>query len=91
MLDDLLQSSMRFPSDLKISQPAKDLIMSLCTSSKDRLGYEGITSHKYFNNVLWNKLQTSMQNFINNTVILSTIHSDKGSTFRCLMGVGRGR
>lgn len=50
---------MRFPPDLKISAEAKNLILSLCTGSKDRIGYDGIGCHRYFNGIEWEKLQTS--------------------------------
>ena len=35
------------------------MIFNLCTESKDRMGYEGLTCHQFFTGTDWNNLQDS--------------------------------
>ena len=54
-----LQTSLKFDSQIKISDSAKDLIQNLCTGKEERFGYEGLGCHSFFNGVEWTKLQDS--------------------------------
>ncbi|XP_048583175.1 citron Rho-interacting kinase isoform X2 [Nematostella vectensis] len=58
------KSSLRFPSEPKISEDAKELIHNLLTSSEGRIGYEGLGCHKFFNGIEWNKLQNTLPPYV---------------------------
>ena len=58
----LLQSSLQFSKDAQVSKSTKDLILSLCTDSQTRIGYEGLTCHRFFTGTDWNNLQDSKWN-----------------------------
>ena len=51
---------MKFPTDVSVSQEAKDLMRSLLTESEQRLSYEGLGCHRFFNGIDWTKLAKSM-------------------------------
>jgi serine/threonine protein kinase len=62
---------LNFPSKVKISFEAQDLIRKLITYSKDRLGKNGsdeIKSHPFFKGINWNKIKNLKPPFVPNLI-----------------------
>ena len=60
---------LNFPSKIKMSPEAQDLIRKLITDSKDRLGRNGcdeIKQHPFFKGINWNKIRDMKPPFIPN-------------------------
>ncbi|CAH3013773.1 unnamed protein product [Porites evermanni] len=60
------KSSLKFSKDVQVSKNAKDMIFNLCTESKDRMGYEGLTCHQFFTGTDWNNLQDTVPPYVPN-------------------------
>ncbi|KAL9906405.1 citron rho-interacting kinase sticky isoform 1-T1 [Glossina fuscipes fuscipes] len=53
-----LKKLVAFPSELKLTEHFKNLIESLVTSPSNRLGYENLRKHAFFNNIEWDNLRS---------------------------------
>eukprot|EP01083_Nonionella_stella_P309128 1093506_1 len=49
--------TLEFPPYARLSPAAKDLILKLICDVKDRLTFEGIKNHAFFENVVWDNLE----------------------------------
>ncbi|XP_030357402.1 citron Rho-interacting kinase isoform X2 [Strigops habroptila] len=58
------QRFLKFPEDVKVSSEFLDLIQSLLCGQKERLGYEGLCCHPFFNKVDWNNIRNSPPPFV---------------------------
>ncbi|KAM8708815.1 hypothetical protein ACLKA7_015737 [Drosophila subpalustris] len=65
-----LKEIINFPSDLKISSNLKNLISSLVTNPTNRLSYEQIVKHPFFETVKWSTVRSQVP------PIIPTIKSD---------------
>ncbi|XP_064548386.1 citron Rho-interacting kinase [Drosophila montana] len=68
--DSLLKKLISFPSDLKISSNMKHLIGSLVTNPTNRLSYDKIIKHPFFESIQWSTVRSQMP------PIIPTIKSD---------------
>jgi len=51
------RNSLEFPEEPELSDEAIDLIMSLLCEQHDRIGYEDIIKHPWFDDIDWNKVR----------------------------------
>ncbi|XP_057267476.1 citron Rho-interacting kinase isoform X5 [Pezoporus wallicus] len=58
------QRFLKFPEDVKVSSGFLDLIQSLLCGQKERLGYEGLCCHPFFNKIDWNNIRNSPPPFV---------------------------
>ncbi|XP_061226559.1 citron Rho-interacting kinase isoform X6 [Neopsephotus bourkii] len=58
------QRFLKFPEDVKVSSEFLDLIQSLLCGQKERLGYEGLCCHPFFNKIDWNNIRNSPPPFV---------------------------
>ncbi|KAH8370889.1 hypothetical protein KR093_005465 [Drosophila rubida] len=65
-----LKEIINFPSDLKISSNLKNLITSLVTNPTNRLSYEQIVKHPFFETIQWSTVRSQVP------PIIPTIKSD---------------
>lgn len=65
-----LKEIINFPSDLKISSNLKNLICSLVTNPTNRLSYEQIVKHPFFETIQWSTVRSQVP------PIIPTIKSD---------------
>lgn len=68
--DSRLKKIVSFPSDLKISSNLKHLIGSLVTNPTNRLSYEQIVKHPFFESIQWSTVRSQVP------PIIPTIKSD---------------
>ncbi|XP_030385386.1 citron Rho-interacting kinase [Scaptodrosophila lebanonensis] len=68
--DSTLKELISFPSDLKISSNFKHLIESLVTNPTNRLSYEQICKHPFFDSIQWSTLRSQVP------PIIPTVKSD---------------
>ncbi|XP_033924212.1 citron Rho-interacting kinase isoform X1 [Melopsittacus undulatus] len=58
------QRFLKFPEDVKVSSEFLDLVQSLLCGQKERLGYEGLCCHPFFNKIDWNSIRNSPPPFV---------------------------
>ncbi|XP_054248481.1 citron Rho-interacting kinase isoform X1 [Indicator indicator] len=58
------QRFLKFPEDVKVSKEFLDLIQSLLSGQKERLGYEGLCCHPFFSKIDWNNIRNSPPPFV---------------------------
>ncbi|NXD62833.1 CTRO kinase, partial [Eolophus roseicapillus] len=58
------QRFLKFPEDVKVSSEFLDLIQSLLCGQKERLRYEGLCCHPFFNKIDWNNIRNSPPPFV---------------------------
>ncbi|XP_022225302.2 citron rho-interacting kinase [Drosophila obscura] len=65
-----LKELISFPSELKVSKNYRDLIESLVTNPSNRLSYDRIKKHPFFDDIQWNCMRSQVP------PIIPTIRSD---------------
>ncbi|EDV97406.1 citron rho-interacting kinase [Drosophila grimshawi] len=68
--DSRMKKIISFPSDLKISSNLKNLLVSLVTNPTNRLSYDQIVKHPFFENIQWSTVRSQVP------PIIPTIKSD---------------
>jgi len=76
--------TLRFPTRLRVNPFAKKLIQSILTNTEDRMTFEQIKTHQWFDTINWDKLQEMDAPYIPNiSCDTDTVHFDNFGPSTC--------